>query len=124
MKLLKPVKKGTDKFKMSHGNASSDVESSAGTMPKLSQVRSLNGIDKSIANIDSLYKFTLCKIRTIQELKDEGEPPILDEEVLKKKVISEMPKKLPIFSQKPPSLDELVKIAAEMGVVLSYKMAN
>ncbi len=48
----------------------------------------------------------------------------MDEEVLKKKVISEMPKKLPIFSQKPPSLDELVQIAAEMGVVLSYKMAN
>ena len=42
------------------------------------------------------------------ELVNEGEPPILDEEVLKKKVLSEMPKKLPIFSQKPPSLDELV----------------
>jgi hypothetical protein len=77
-----------------------------------------------MANIDQLYKFTFCKIRTIQELVNEGEPPILDEEVLKKKVLSEMPKKLPIFSQKPPTLDELVQIAKEMGVILSYKMAN
>ena len=35
-----------------------------------------------------------------------------------------MPRKLPLYTQKPPSLEELVEIAAGMGVVLSYKMAN
>jgi len=35
-----------------------------------------------------------------------------------------MPRKLPIFLQKQPTMDELIQIAAGMGVVLSYKMAN
>jgi hypothetical protein len=35
-----------------------------------------------------------------------------------------MPKKLPLFLAKPSSHEELIKIAVEMGVILSYKDAN
>lgn len=57
-------------------------------------------------------------------MKDEAKDTDFDEEMLKKKVKSEMPRKLPIFLQKPPTMDELIQIAAGIGVVLSYKMAN
>jgi hypothetical protein len=35
-----------------------------------------------------------------------------------------MPKRLPIFLAKPPTHEELIKIAVEMGVILRYKDAN
>lgn len=89
---------------------------------------SLNGIDASFENIEQLYKHALTSIRIRQEDstkndKDQNKLELTEKEI-QKKIRMEMPKRLPVFLLKPPTHEELIKIAAEMGVALSFKLAN
>lgn len=65
-----------------------------------------------------MYKYAMSKVRCQQA---ETEP--LDKEQIARKLRQEMSKYLASMEE-APSIEELVKIAHEMGVVLSRKMAN
>ena len=93
---------------------------------QLSPRQSLNGIINSYSNIENLYHFGLCKIRLIEEeakTKTEMHTKLTPAQITAR-VHSEMDKLLPENLLVPPTLEELIKIAHEMGVVLSLKMAN